>query len=191
MRCQSLDNLLQQLDPHLLPLTFVFPSQDSLLMQRKLSPTYLCEIGRCAKLPCLWGDVLLLDINVMLGGLRRCWYVIVWWLTEWSALWACCLTHCHSYLYQYHSLITVLPLQLSQSMFYSKWWPHTEIDACFTSDLRTWWHIYCMNGQLGNRKNCPFKLFTFHKCIKEAKLILQCMIFGLLLSCLILWYSLN
>ncbi len=49
MRCQSLDNLLQQLDPHLLSLTFVFPSQDSLLMQRKLSPTYLCEIGRCAK----------------------------------------------------------------------------------------------------------------------------------------------
>lgn len=41
MRCQSLDNLLQQLDPHLLPLTFLFPSQDSLLMQRKLSPTYL------------------------------------------------------------------------------------------------------------------------------------------------------
>ncbi len=112
MWCQSLDNLLQQLDPHLLPLTFVFPSQDSLLMQRKLSPTYLCEIGRCAKLPCLWGDMLLLDINVMLGGLRRCWYVIVWWLTEWSALWACCLTHYHSYLYQYHSLITVLPFTI-------------------------------------------------------------------------------
>lgn len=41
MRCQSVDNLLQQLDPHLLPLTFLFPSQDSLLMQSKLSATYL------------------------------------------------------------------------------------------------------------------------------------------------------
>ncbi len=189
MWCQSLDNLLQQLDPHLLPLTFLFPSQDSLLMQRKLSPTYLfadrpvCKAAvsrrRCAppRLKCdvLWCEMLILWLS---GGLRsdqHC-VLVVW----------------HTVIHIYTS-ITLLspffPFQLSPSVFYSKWWLYTEIEACFTSDMRTWWQIYCMNRQLTNRKNCPFKFLIFINvtlCIKEAKLTQQCMIFGLLFSCLIL-----